>query len=255
MHVDAQRIVINKPAGLLAVPGRGEDKQDCAWARVQAVYPDALVVHRLDQATSGLLVFARGEAMQRALSAAFAQRQVDKRYEAVVHGLVAQEQFEIDLPLIADWPHRPRQKVDHEHGKPSLTRVRVVSRHPGLRAGHLADHTAEHIADHHAAGDGVSPMATVADGHASGNSAASASSGAPAASADRTRLWLEPVTGRSHQLRVHLLAVGHPILGDALYAPPDALSQAPRLLLHARDLTLPPLLGEAALTLHSPADF
>jgi tRNA pseudouridine32 synthase / 23S rRNA pseudouridine746 synthase len=204
MHVDAQRIIIHKPSGLLAVPGRGEDKQDCAWHRVQAEFPEALVVHRLDQATSGLLVFARTQAMQRALSDAFAQRLVAKRYEAVVAGLVAEDRFDINLPLIADWPNRPRQRVDPARGKPSLTRVSVVSRD---------------------------------------------------AAADHTRLWLEPVTGRSHQLRVHLLAIGHPILGDALYAPAPALTQAPRLLLHARDLTLPALLGEPALTLHCPVEF
>lgn len=204
MHVDAQRIIIHKPAGLLAVPGRGEDKQDCAWHRVRDVFSDALVVHRLDQATSGLLVFARGEAMQRALSDAFAQRQVEKRYEAVVSGRVDRDQFDIDLPLIADWPNRPRQKVDFDIGKPSLTRVTVVARDPQGQS---------------------------------------------------SRLWLEPVTGRSHQLRVHLLACGHPILGDLLYAPEEVQAQAPRLLLHARDLSLPALLGEAALTLHCPVDF
>ncbi len=204
MHVDAQRIIIHKPAGLLAVPGRGEDKQDCAWHRVRDEFPEALVVHRLDQATSGLLVFARGEAMQRALSDAFAQRQVEKRYEAVVSGHVDQDRFDIDLPLIADWPNRPRQKVDFEVGKPSLTRVSVVQRDPqGLT----------------------------------------------------TRLWLEPVTGRSHQLRVHLLACGHPILGDTLYAPAPVQAQAPRLLLHARDLSLPAVLGERALILHCPVEF
>ncbi|MBB3194207.1 pseudouridine synthase [Roseateles terrae] len=204
MHVDAQRIIIHKPAGLLAVPGRGEDKQDCAWHRVRDVFADALVVHRLDQATSGLLVFARGEAMQRALSDAFAQRQVDKRYEAVVSGRVDRDQFDIDLPLIADWPNRPRQKVDFDIGKPSLTRVTVVARDPQGQS---------------------------------------------------SRLWLEPVTGRSHQLRVHLMACGHPILGDTLYAAEEVQAQAPRLLLHARDLSLPALLGEAALTLHCPVDF
>jgi tRNA pseudouridine32 synthase / 23S rRNA pseudouridine746 synthase len=204
IHVDAQRIVIAKPAGLLAVPGRGEDKQDCAWSRVLAQFPDALIVHRLDQATSGLLVFARGEAMQRALSEAFAQRRVDKRYEAVVDGQVEREQFDIDLPLIADWPNRPRQRVDRERGKPSLTRVTVMARDAG---------------------------------------------------AGRSRVSLAPVTGRSHQLRVHLLAIGHPILGDALYAPPHALAQASRLLLHACDLTLPGLLGESALSLHCPPEF
>lgn len=204
MHVDAQRIVVAKPAGLLAVPGRGEDKQDCVASRLQAACPDALIVHRLDQATSGLLVFARGLPMQQALSDAFARRLVEKRYEAIVAGLVQQDRFDIDLPLMADWPNRPRQKVDQQQGKPSLTRVQVLAR----------------------------------DVHAG-----------------RTRLCLMPVTGRSHQLRVHLLAIGHPILGDTLYAPPDVLGAAPRLLLHARALRLPPLLGEPALSLDLPPDF
>lgn len=204
MHEDAQRIVIAKPSGLLSVPGRGAEKQDCAWARVSARYPDALIVHRLDQPTSGLLVLARGEVMQRALSEAFAQRQVHKRYEAVVQGLVSLDEQEIDLPLIADWPNRPRQMVDTLNGKPSLTRLRVLAR--DLSAG-------------------------------------------------TTRVALEPVTGRSHQLRVHLLAIGHPILGDALYAPQEACRRAPRLLLHASALTLPGLLGEPALTLQHPPDF
>lgn len=203
-HVDAARVVIDKPPGLLSVPGRGPDKQDCAWARVQARFADALTVHRLDQGTSGLIVYARGEAMQRALSEAFAARLVDKRYEAVVHGLIARDAFEIDLPLIVDWPNRPRQMIDHERGKPSLTRVRVLARD---------------------------------------------------AATNTTRVELEPVTGRSHQLRVHLLAIGHPILGDALYAPPEVLAQAPRLLLHARDLSLPALLDAPALSLHSPPAF
>lgn len=204
LHADDHRVVVDKPSGLLSVPGRGEDKQDCAWARVAARWPDALIVHRLDQSTSGLIVFARGEAMQRALSEAFAARLVDKRYEAVVHGLVARDAFEIDLPLIVDWPNRPRQMVDAERGKPSLTRVRVL--HRDLAAG-------------------------------------------------TTRVELEPVTGRSHQLRVHLLAAGHPILGDALYAPPEVLARAPRLLLHARDLRLPAVLDAPPLSLHSPPAF
>lgn len=203
-HADAWRVVVDKPSGLLSVPGRGEDKQDCAWSRVAAAFPDALIVHRLDQSTSGLIVFGRGEAMQRALSEAFAARLVDKRYEAVVSGLVERDVFEIDLPLIVDWPNRPRQMIDHARGKPSLTRVRVM--HRDVAAG-------------------------------------------------TTRVELEPVTGRSHQLRVHLLAAGHPILGDALYAPPEVLAQAPRLLLHARDLRLPAVLDAPALSLHSPPDF
>jgi len=204
MHADAHRVVVDKPSGLLSVPGRGEDKQDCAWARVAAEFPDALIVHRLDQSTSGLIVFARGEAMQRALSGAFAARLVDKRYEAVVAGVIERDTMDIDLPLIVDWPNRPRQMIDHERGKPSLTRVRVLSRN---------------------------------------------------VDAGTTRVELEPVTGRSHQLRVHLLAAGHPILGDALYAPPEVLRLAPRLLLHARDLSLPAVLDAPSLTLHEPAPF
>lgn len=204
VHADDWRVVADKPSGLLSVPGRGEHKQDCASTRVQALYPDALIVHRLDQATSGLIVFARGEAMQRALSEAFAARLVDKRYEAVVQGIVEQDRFEIDLPLLVDWPNRPRQKIDPAFGKPSLTRVRML---------------------HRDAAGGV------------------------------TRVELEPVTGRSHQLRVHLLAAGHPILGDALYAPPDVLARAPRLLLHARELHLPAVLDAPALSLQSPPGF
>ena len=183
VHVDAHCIVAIKPSGLLSVPGRGEHGQDCLALSVQAEFADALVVHRLDMSTSGLMLFARGAAAQRALSAAFAAREVHKRYVAVVHGHVDKAQGEIDLPLLADWPNRPKQKVDHEAGKPSLTRWRVI----GVEA-------------------------------------------------DRTRLELEPVTGRAHQLRVHLLAIGHPIIGDALYAPPEVLAGADRLLLHAAQL-------------------
>ena len=185
LHVDDHCIVIDKPAGLLSVPGRGEHLQDCLATRVQAQFGDALVVHRLDMATSGLMLFARGAAAQRALSRAFAQREVRKRYVAVVRGLMAQPEGEIDLPLQADWPNRPMQKVDTAHGKPSLTRYRVLHFDP---------------------------------------------------TTNTTRLALEPVTGRAHQLRVHLLAIGHPILGDALYAPPVVQALSDRLLLHASSL-------------------
>ena len=193
LHVDDACIVVDKPAGLLAVPGRGAHLQDCMAARVQALFADALIVHRLDMATSGLMLFARGIEAQRRLSRAFAQREVHKRYVAVVHGALDAAQGEIDLPLIADWPNRPLQKVDHAHGKPSLTRLRVIA----------------------------------------------------SDAADRTRVELEPVTGRAHQLRVHLLAIGHPILGDALYAPPEVLAGADRLLLHAAQLRFAhPVSGE-----------
>lgn len=192
LHVDERLIVIDKPAGLLSVPGRGADKQDCAIHRVQQHYPDALIVHRLDMATSGLLLLARGAAMQRELSIAFAQRQVSKRYEAVLAGCLAEPgaSGEVDLPLMPDWPRRPLQKIDHALGKPALTRWRVL---------------------------------------------------AVDAQAQRTRVALEPVTGRSHQLRLHMQALGHPILGDALYATPAQCALAPRLLLHACALQLPAL--------------
>lgn len=202
LHADDRLIVVDKPAGLLAVPGRGADKADCAVARVRSAFADALVVHRLDMATSGLLAFARGLEAQRALSRAFETRQVDKRYVAVVHGELRDDAGEIDLPLAADWPNRPRQVVDRLHGRPALTRWRVLARTPG-----------------------------------------------------RTRVALEPVTGRSHQLRVHLLALGHPIVGDALYAPPAALALAPRLLLHASRLALPHPRDGAACVVESAPPF
>jgi len=202
LHDDDACIVVDKPAGLLSVPGRGAHLQDCMATRVQALFADALVVHRLDMATSGLMLFARGVAVQRTLSRAFAQREVYKRYVAVVHGRLEAEQGEIDLPLIADWPNRPLQKVDHEHGKPSLTRWRVID-----------------------------------------------------ADANRTRVELEPVTGRAHQLRVHLLAIGHPILGDALYAPPEVLAGADRLLLHAARLQFAHPLTGKPLAIESTVPF
>ncbi|MCI1192110.1 RluA family pseudouridine synthase [Calidifontimicrobium sp. SYSU G02091] len=202
VHADDALVVADKPAGLLAVPGRGEHKADCLWARVRERFADALVVHRLDQATSGLVVFARGAAAQRALSRAFAAREVAKVYVAVVAGEMAGEAGEIDLPLAADWPNRPRQVVDRERGKPSLTRWRVLAHRVGT-----------------------------------------------------TRLALEPVTGRSHQLRVHLQALGHPIVGDMLYAPPGVATAAPRLLLHATRLAFAHPASGGAVAFESPPPF
>jgi tRNA pseudouridine32 synthase / 23S rRNA pseudouridine746 synthase len=207
VYADDALLVIDKPTGLLAVPGRCADKQDCLAARVQARYPDALIVHRLDVATSGLMVMARGAAAQRELSKAFATREVQKRYIAVVAGrmeALPQGWGIIDLPIIVDWPNRPLRIVDHTRGKPSLTRWRSLG----------YDET------------GLN-----------------------------TRVELEPVTGRSHQLRVHLRELGHPILGDALYAPPEVLAQSSRLLLHAGSLRfVHPLTGEA-LVFESAAPF
>ncbi len=189
VYVDESLVVVNKPTGLLAVPGRGADKADCVSLRVQQRYADALVVHRLDQATSGLMLMARGLAMQRSLSLMFETRKVDKTYVAVVHGLVALDEGRIDLPLAADWPARPRQKVDAILGKSAQTNFRVLSHN-------LQNRT--------------------------------------------TRLELEPVTGRTHQLRVHLCAIGHPIVGDSLYGSEDHVSPAgaTKLCLHAQHLSL-----------------
>ncbi|MBI2306710.1 MAG: RluA family pseudouridine synthase [Rhodocyclales bacterium] len=204
LHADASLLVVNKPAGLLSVPGRGPGMDDCLARRVQAVYPDALIVHRLDMETSGLMVLARGAGMHRRLSFAFQQRQVEKRYVAVVDGVPAASEGVIALPLLADWPNRPRQKVDHALGKPSLTRWRVLAYDPER---------------------------------------------------DATRVALAPETGRSHQLRVHLLALGHPILGDALYASPAARAKADRLLLHADFLAFAHPLGGEPLAFSFPPPF
>ena len=117
LHTEDSLLVLDKPSGLLSVPGRGADKQDCVATRMQALHADALIVHRLDMATSGVMLLARGAAAQRRLSIAFAQREVSKRYIAVVAGLVSVDSAEIDLPLLTDWPNRPLQRVDHGHGK------------------------------------------------------------------------------------------------------------------------------------------
>ena len=185
VYADEAIVVLDKPSGLLSVPGRGPDKQDCLSARVQAQFADALVVHRLDMSTSGLIVMARGAVVQRALSEAFANRKVTKRYAAVVHGEVAPTGDDwrvIDLPIAVDWPNRPLRVINHETGKPSVTRLQ--------RSHFDAQRNVSHV-------------------------------------------LLEPQTGRTHQLRLHLQAIGHPILGDALYAPPEIIAMASRLLLHA----------------------
>jgi len=184
LYADAALLVIDKPAGLLAVPGRGPDKQDCVSTRIRHLHADALVVHRLDMATSGLMLMARGKPAQQTLSRAFADRAVHKTYQAVVQGDLPDPPDhwgQIDLPILLDWPQRPRRTISAADGKPSTTRWRVLDRSD------------------------------------------------PA----HTRVELEPVTGRSHQLRVHMLAIGHPILGDSLYFLGDSADTAARLLLHA----------------------
>lgn len=192
LHEDAHLLVLAKPSGLLSVPGLGPQRQDCLAARVQRRWPGALIVHRLDMATSGLIAMALSPEVHKALSAAFERRQVDKRYEAVVLGHAdhadhpTQEGWaQIDLPMRIDPLQRPYSVIDAERGRPSLTLWQRLG--PGPWPG-------------------------------------------------TSRVLLQPRTGRTHQLRLHLQAIGHPIVGDPLYAPAEGRALAPRLLLHAREL-------------------
>jgi len=198
---DACLLVVNKPTGLLTVPGRGPEKADCLVART---FPEIRVVHRLDMETSGLVVFARDPHTQRVLGRMFETRRIQKTYIAIVGGKPEPEMGEISAPLIVDWPNRPRQKIDFELGKPSCTRYRLV---------------------------------------------------AFDAQSNRSRLELNPVTGRSHQLRVHLLSIGHPIIGDTLYGTPSPAAESQRLLLHAESLQFEHPQSGRLLQLTIPAPF
>lgn len=185
LYCDERVVAIDKPSGMLSVPGRGPDLQDCLTADVQRQFGAALVVHRLDRDTSGVIVFARDIDAQRELSQQFERREVVKRYVAVVAGRVAVDEGVVSLPLAKDFVRPPRHRVDYVHGREAVTQWRVIGR-----------------------------------------------------GADQTRLELCPLTGRSHQLRVHLAELGHPILGDPLYALAEVQAAAPRLMLHAESLTL-----------------
>lgn len=184
IHADHEIVVLDKPSGLLSVPGKGAHLADCLLTRVQAAFPTALLVHRLDRDTSGVMVFALSPHAQRHLGLQFEKRQVSKTYVARVAGRLEPKSGSVDLPLIVDWPNRPRQKVCHATGRPAQTDWRV-QRH----------------------GEG------------------------------ETRVRLLPKSGRSHQLRVHMQALGHPILGDAFYAS-GAARDHPRLMLHSEVLRL-----------------
>ncbi len=183
IHADDDILVLNKPAGLLSVPGKSADLADCVEARARAAYPCATMVHRLDMATSGVMVAALNRAAHRHLGLQFERRHVEKTYVARVRGAMRDEEGTIDLPLRCDWPNRPKQMVDHELGRSALTDWRVLARESGA-----------------------------------------------------TRVALSPRTGRSHQLRVHMAALGHPILGDEFYAPAPVRRAADRLQLHAERL-------------------
>lgn len=182
LYQDDDLLILNKPAGLLTVPGKGPEKQDCLINRALKFNPNARVVHRLDQGTSGIVMIPLNYQTLRTMTKQFEARDIHKRYMAVVGGLLEQDEGEVMLPLICDWPNRPLQKVCHEHGKPAHTRYQVIERDEARQV---------------------------------------------------TRVKLEPVSGRTHQLRVHMLSMGHAILGDQLYAPDELRAMAPRLLLHA----------------------
>jgi len=201
IHADHEILLVDKPTGLLSVPGKGPHLADCLLSRIQDAYPEALLVHRLDRDTSGVMVFALSPHAQRHLGLQFEKRQTKKTYVARVWGKVAEKTGTVDLPLIVDWPNRPLQMVDHENGKSAVTDWRV------LRT------------------DNVS-----------------------------SRLRLTPHTGRSHQLRVHMLALGHPILGDPFYAEGEARN-FDRLMLHSESLRLRHPDGGKGLTFKSKVPF
>lgn len=254
IYLDAALLVLNKPAGLLAVPGRGADKQDCLSARAQVHYPDALIVHRLDMATSGLMLMARGAAMQSALSRAFAAREIHKRYIAVV----------ADNPraILCRSAFRPTNHVDN----PPCEALGESTCQPEGRPAVVTSRRDAQHASTTAAGWNLIDLPIRLDWPNRPRSMVDAAHGKPSLTrwrarpeagdaSDATRLELEPVSGRSHQLRVHLAAIGHPILGDALYAPPAIQARAERLLLHATTLALRHPLSGVALRLHCAAPF
>ena len=201
VHADHQLLVVDKPSGLLSVPGKGAHLADCLLKRVQKAYPEALLVHRLDRDTSGVMVFALTPQAQRHLGLQFEKRQTKKTYVAKVWGRLEPKTGTVDLPLIVDWPNRPLQMVDHVSGKPAQTDWRVARYED-----------------------------------------------------QATRVRLMPLTGRSHQLRVHMREIGHPILGDAFYAEGPA-RDFPRLMLHSESLRLRHPDGGIGMTFKAKAPF
>jgi tRNA pseudouridine32 synthase/23S rRNA pseudouridine746 synthase len=207
IYQDEDIVVLNKSSGLLSVPGRLPEHQDCLQNRVQRVLPTATIVHRLDMATSGIIIMALNKPAHVFISRQFEQRKTQKSYIARVFGHVKEAEGSVDLPLICDWPNRPKQKVDHENGKQSLTHYKVLS-YNELTSGE-----------------------------------------------ESSLVELTPITGRSHQLRVHMLALGHPILGDRLYATGSALTASSRLQLHARNLSLAHPVTDELLNFVAPCPF
>lgn len=193
LFADAEIVVVTKAADLLSVPGRGEDKQDCLWKRVQQRFSTAKTIHRLDYPTSGVMVLALTAESHRHISIQFQERQTQKVYQAVVAGQLENKSGLIDQPLRCDWDNRPRQIIDYKEGKSAQTHWQVLEELD-----------------------------------------------------DATRVELKPITGRSHQLRVHMQYLGHPILGDRFYALPEQVARSPRMLLHAQSLVFShPVSGES----------
>lgn len=232
IYQDEDIVVLNKASGILSVPGRLPEHQDCLQNRVQRVLPTATIVHRLDMATSGLMVMALNKPAHVAISRQFEQRKTKKQYIARVYGKVDNSSGSIDLPLICDWPNRPKQMVDHENGKKSLTHYRVISANEIGNSLDRENQESEQL-DCNQVGSLINsneePISTLVE--------------------------LSPVTGRSHQLRVHMLAIGHPILGDKLYAHAEALTMRSRLQLHALNLSLFHPTTEEAINFTAPCPF
>lgn len=202
LHMDHMMLAVNKPAGLLSVPGKGDHLADCLEARIKAAFPDALLIHRLDRDTSGVMVFALTPHAQRHINLQFEKRQTKKTYVARVAGRVAEPSGTVNLPLIVDWPNRPLQMVCHERGKEAITEWKRLK-----------------------------------------------------ASDAESRMRLFPKTGRSHQLRVHMLSLGHPILGDPFYATGPTLTDHPRMMLHAEELRLRHPDGGQGISFRAKAPF
>ncbi len=201
IHRDDDLLVLDKPSGLLSVPGRDPALHDSLATRVKEQFPNALMINRLDKDTSGLVLMSLNRKAHAAIAAQFENRSTDKSYIAVVWGVMEGEEGLIDLPLASDVDNKPRHRVDHDNGRPSQTEWKVLDR-----------------------------------------------------TASTTRLLLHPLTGRTHQLRVHMKAIGHPLLGDAFYAEGEALAAADRLLLHAQELSFRHPDGRD-VTFHIPCPF
>ncbi len=203
LYQDDDLIALNKPSGLLSVPGRGEYKQDCMLSRLQIEYPQALVIHRLDMATSGIILFSLNKETQRQLGKLFEKKQIFKEYSATVHGILKEKNGVINQPLMTDWNNRPKQKIDYKNGKPSQTEFTLLSIN----------------------------------------------------SNNNSHVKLKPITGRSHQLRVHMSSLGHAILGDELYGTKQSRQASHRLLLHAEKLEFNHPISNKRIIIFSSCEF